>query len=91
MPLNVENISGSIGVNRSVSGNIGTKHITGTASITRVYELPIYDGETVITPKASEEQILDTARKTVLDDIIVLEIPYTEVSNLSGGLTVSIA
>lgn len=50
----------------------------------------IYDGSTVVIPKAFQQQSLDTSDKIVLDDITVLEIPYTEVSNLSDGLTVII-
>lgn len=50
----------------------------------------IYEGETVVIPKAFQDQTLDTSDKVVLDDITVLEIPYTEVSNLSNGLTVII-
>lgn len=51
---------------------------------------PTYTGETVVIPKAFENQTLETAFKTVYQDITVTEIPYNEVSNLSGGLTVSI-
>lgn len=50
----------------------------------------IYDGATVVIPKAFETQTLETADKVVLDNISVLEIPYTEVSNVSDGLTVII-
>ena len=91
MTLNVESISGSIGVNRSVNGNLGARRISGTATIPKTYDRPIYTGETIVTPRASEEQVLETAQKTVLDNIVVLEIPYTEVTNPSGGLTVNIA
>ena len=49
-----------------------------------------YGGATIVIPKAFEIQTLETADKVVLDDIKVLEIPYTEVSNLSDGLTVII-
>lgn len=44
---------------------------------------PIYDGETTIEPK-TVAQSLETANKTVLSDINVLEIPYFETSNLKG-------
>ena len=53
------------------------------------YTYPIYTGAIIVTPHAYE-QTLDTSEKTVMDDITVLEIPYTEVSNPSGGYTVSI-
>lgn len=53
------------------------------------YEYPIYTGTIIVTPHAYE-QTLDTSEKTVMDDITVLEIPYTETSNPSGGYTVNI-
>lgn len=54
------------------------------------YVYPVYTGDTVVIPRAFESQVLPTQNKTVTDDITVTEIPYTEVSNLAGGLTVSI-
>lgn len=38
-----------------------------------------------------DDQILDTDAKLMTDDVTVLAIPYTEVSNLAGGTTVNIA
>lgn len=52
--------------------------------------LPAYTGITTVIPKAFESTVLQTANKSVFDNIEVLEIPYTEISNLSGGTTVSI-
>lgn len=49
-----------------------------------------YDGPYDVIPRA-EMQILETATKLMRDNVTVEEIPYTEVTNLSGGLTVSIA
>lgn len=48
-----------------------------------------YPGPYVVDPK-SYPQYLATQDKFMLDDVTVNEIPYNEVSNLSGGLTVSI-
>lgn len=62
----------------------------GEVSVIHSCDLPIYDGDYIVTPKA-EEQELETANKILTDNVTVLEIPYTEVSNISGGLTVSIA
>jgi hypothetical protein len=45
---------------------------------------PTYTGETRITPKVREETELETARKLVMDNIIVEEIPYYETSNIKG-------
>lgn len=62
----------------------------GEVSIIHHGDLPIYDGEYIVTPKAFEEQILETANKAMRDNVTVLEIPYIEVTNPSGGTTVSI-
>lgn len=48
-----------------------------------------YDGDYVVIPSAYE-QTLDTDHKLMTDDVTVTAIPYTEVSNMSGGYTVSI-
>lgn len=48
-----------------------------------------YEGPYIVTPKVEEQQ-LATRAKTMTDNVTVLEIPYAEVSNLSGGYTVTI-
>lgn len=50
-----------------------------------------YTGEYVVTPKAYDETVLETANKTMVDDLTVHKIPYHETTNLSGGTTVVIA
>lgn len=50
-----------------------------------------YRGIYVVTPRAYSQTVLETADKIMRDDVTVLEIPYYEVSNLSGGYTVNIA
>lgn len=62
----------------------------GAITVIRDATLPTYMGETIVTPKAFASTTLETAHKSVYDDIHVLEIPYNEVSNESGGYTVSI-
>ena len=52
--------------------------------------LPPYEGEYVITPKPFLEQVLGTKNKSMTDDVTVLEIPYSEVTNPQGGFTVNI-
>ena len=44
---------------------------------------PVYTGEVEVEPK-TVSQTLETANKTVLSDISVLEIPYFETSNPKG-------
>lgn len=45
---------------------------------------PQYTGETDIIPKAHQDQILETANKLVVQNIIVHEVPYEETHNESG-------
>jgi hypothetical protein len=53
-------------------------------------DLPLYDGAYELTPSANNSQTLYTAQKLLDADIKVNKIPYTEVSNSSNGLTVTI-
>lgn len=50
---------------------------------------PPYEGPYTVIPK-TVDQILETAMKTMTDDVTVKEIPYAEVSNVYGT-TVTIA
>ena len=54
-----------------------------------VEPLPEYQGSYIITPKLTG-QWLDTDNKKLTDDIHVLAIPRMDVSNPSGGVTVTI-
>lgn len=49
-----------------------------------------YVGEYTITP-SRETKILETANKILTENVTVVAIPYSEVSNLSGGKTFYIA
>lgn len=49
-----------------------------------------YTGDLTVTPKAWEEQVLETAFKTMPGNVVVLEVPYWETSN-PNGQTVYIA
>lgn len=52
--------------------------------------LPFYKGPYTVTPKV-DEQTLATAQKSMSKDVTVEKIPYSEVTNPSGGTTVNIA
>ena len=52
--------------------------------------LPYYQGEYEITPKAYDETVLNTKNKSLKDDVKVLEIPFSKVSNPQGGYTITI-
>lgn len=48
-----------------------------------------YPGPYTVTP-TRENQVLRTAQKVATRNITVFEIPYVEVSNMSGGKTATI-
>lgn len=52
-------------------------------------ELPIYEGDSVVTPKF-EEQTLNTKNKVMDSDVNVKPISVVETPNPSGGITVII-
>ena len=49
-----------------------------------------YDGDYLVTPMPYSSQILPTANLVMSDNVNIQEIPYYEVSNSSGGKTVTI-
>jgi DNA/RNA endonuclease YhcR with UshA esterase domain len=58
--------------------------------VIKVYDdVPQYDGIYEVTPKVTE-QILPTAQRFLARDVTIEKIPYFEVTNNSGGMTVSI-
>lgn len=74
----VGDISNTLSIQGSISpGSIGKRY-------------PIYDGVYKVTPVATLDIVLETTNKLLQDDIIVNKIPYVQVSNPSGGYTVSI-
>ena len=79
--LTVNIDGGEITLNSIMDGDIGTF-------------MPIlpetYTGDLTVTPKAWEEQVLETAFKTMPGNVVVLEVPYWETSN-PNGKTVYIA
>lgn len=50
----------------------------------------VYKGDYVVTPKVSAETVLETAGKTMRDDVTVKRVPQYRVSNAAGGITVII-
>lgn len=89
----IENISSLIGLIQqaeSMQGEVGTVQYC-IGSISGVIPTNTYTGQYNITPKAYNEQVLETANKLLLEDVIVKKVPYYETSNLYDGKTVYIA
>ena len=79
----------------STSGIVDTYTIYFTNGNTFNYEIVngviyYYDGPYEVTPMANTSQILPTNNLVMQEDVTIHEIPYQEVSNLSGGLTATI-
>ena len=63
----------------------------GNASISTI-QGEEYTGETTVTPRAFQKQVLPTRDKVVRSDITVKEVPYFKVdAPVGGGKTVYIA
>ena len=60
-----------------------------TVDIRYLTDMPWYEGPYEVTPKITD-QTLPTAQKAMNYDVHILEIPYSTVSNNSGGLTATI-
>lgn len=85
--IQVESIVGDVSSTASLVGNVTangflSNAFIGSVNITKL-EYPAYDGEYEITPRA-EAQVLQTAMRTLEDDILIKEIPYFDVSNEYG-------
>lgn len=76
-------ISGKLSAVGGLTANLSdTGHLYGTIQNQKAY--PQYTGEHNIIPKAHQDQILETANKLVVQNIIVHEVPYEETHNESG-------
>lgn len=70
-----------------------TSGLKGTLSIGDIHldgGYEFYKGDYVVTPKANENTILQTKDKIMEENVLVLDIPYYEVSN-EDGITICIA
>ncbi len=71
---------------------VGDHHkITGTLTIPNAVGVTPYAGPYEVTPKAWEEQVLETDGLLMTDDVTVFRVPYYETINLFDGKTAYIA
>lgn len=59
-------------------------------NIQEISDVEPYKGEYEVVPKAHKPTILATAGKKMVENVKVLEIPYSQVSNDAGGNTITI-
>lgn len=62
-----------------------------TGAISRDVMPAVYTGDYEVIPKPFDEQVLETQDKFMEHDVLVHKVPYSEVTNPSGGFTVNIA
>lgn len=63
--------------------------LTGTMNASTRSDYPNYTGEYEATP-TTQNQVFDTKYRTLVSDFTVNATPYSEVSNIYGGHTVTI-
>lgn len=86
-------LSGQISGKGHLSGRISpVDTLSGTISEAGVGDTyyPPYKGRYFVAPEVSHEQILETKDTFLQENIVVSEIPYSEVSNVLNGVTVYI-
>ncbi len=79
-------------VGASVTGYIQFDdcEVTGYVTMPESEAIEIYTGITNVIPSTRNDILLETERKKVLENITVYKISYSEVTNESGGYTVTI-
>ena len=78
-----QTLTGIITVPTVLKGTINpTPNLKGTIAISSSSQ-GIYQGNYTVTPKVTSQK-LQTKDKLMKDDVVVLEIPYYETSNISG-------
>ena len=84
----VSQLGGTLTATQSLGGSLSSSGSL-SARIGNVNFITTYDGIYEITPTA-DEQTLDTMDKMLTDNVTVHATPYSEVSNIYGGTTVTI-
>lgn len=86
-------LQGSICSTVALAGTISSEEVlVGSVAIPSTIsggDCEDYVGSYTATPKLTE-QVLPTAGKRLVKDILIREIPYYDVSNSSGGSTIYI-
>lgn len=82
-------VSGKISDGGKMRGSISSAGTIGGA-ISAGAPRNVYSGVYKITPKTSEEVVLETAKKYLEQDITVSKVPFFQTSNEAGGATVYI-
>ena len=75
---------------KSLKGSITTKEkISGFVNVGGMIQQESYDGSYEVNQEIGQ-QILQTKNKTMVTDLTIKSIPYSEVTNTSNGITETI-
>ena len=86
-----DTLHGRIDSGGEIQGNLKAEGVlVGEVGFPKCFYPETYEGDYEVTPRLHITQTLDTDGKYMEDDVIVLEVPYYETSNESGGTTVYI-
>lgn len=85
-------IHGVLPSRQQASGTVdmGVTQVHSTINVIPTSEGVPYSGAYEVTPKTYVPVVLETMRRTMLDNVTVEKIPQFEVSNESGGTTLII-
>ena len=87
-----QSLVGEIHEKQKLVGTIsGTAKLSGEIAIsnTVIVDYDEFEGPYEVKPLV-ESQTIPTKDKLMQDDLVVLAVPYAEVTNLSNGITVTI-
>ncbi len=84
----MDKVQGIITAEKSITASLNNSGAI-VAAIQGNGSLPEYSGAYEVIPQ-TVPQTLHTSNRTMAGDVVVLDIPYQEVLNLSGGKTATI-
>ena len=84
-------LEGSLTAISTLQGEVSGDAKSLSGELSTHPKVPVYVGDYEVTPKANDDQILETKDKLMNDNITVFKVPRYDTTNLGGGLTVFIA
>lgn len=84
-------IANAIRTKTGLTNKINTENFENEIlSISNINNIEIYEGTYEVVPNVFDNLILETKDKRMIDNVTVTQIPFSRVSNTSGGSTVTI-
>lgn len=84
-------LEGTLSVKNKISGDLATtQQVIGNITMPVAEAIEIYHGAKSIVPSVQKKIVLNTRNLKLTDNITIQKVFYAEVSNESGGYTVTI-